>query len=254
MILLSLLSSCVSIPSRQPVPLSPDLQPFFKPCAPSDGGHAFQLSHGDQLVGQAEVQWLAAAEDNWEMEVNNTFGQRLGRWTLKPQSQTSKPRKLHQDSNLLKKLPPVELDPEGFILVDGHWIALQGHEIPCILNGFVPLQWAQVLVAKKKEGSLLRLNFDHPDRSMEVTLSSQPSLPEATYQTVKLCARTKWSQWVLWNQELEWCTLRQKKAPPSRDQTIKGEYPDVRMIEVFFRGYEDFYLRFVPLEGPKNSP
>jgi hypothetical protein len=244
------LAACVSLPpSPRPV-LTADLYAFFKPCAPSEGAHALQLSKEGQLIGNAEVQWLAASGDNWDIEVNNNFGQRLGLWSLKQKSPSSQMVKLHKESNILKKLPPVELDPQGFVHVDGNRVALKGDEISCILGGYAPLPWASSLILKRSEDGGQTLEFQEPDRSMEVSITPTGG---TNGQEVKLCTRVQWSRFIFWQQEMAWCALRLKKTASSNQQTIRGEYPQVRLIELTFRGYEDYSLRLIPLEDPKTS-
>lgn len=75
---LLLLGGCATFPTSEPVTLREQWLSYFKSCAPQDGAHSIQLFKDGNLMGAAELEWVARSDTDWEIELTNNLGQ-IGR-------------------------------------------------------------------------------------------------------------------------------------------------------------------------------
>lgn len=248
------LEGCATIPRDKPLALKDQWQSYFKLCAPQDGAHSIQLFHEGNLVGAAELEWIARGDQDWEVDITNNLGQRLGRLVAYPPKATknlnkSPPQdriKLSSQSQLIKKLPPVEMEPDGFLVIDDYWIGMKAGELSCMLAGHLPVAWAKNLASASEKTGELHMEFEDDERTLTATVRGLP-----TTQQIQICATSEWRNFWVFKHALKWCAVKYKKSKAKMPQgsVLRGEYPHVRQIEVSVDSPSRYRLLLTPLES-----
>jgi hypothetical protein len=266
---LPLLWGCASFQAEEPITVKEHWLPYFKTCTPQDGAHTVQLFRDGHLLGAAELEWIASTDNNWVIEITNNLGQRLARIAgmpkpLKKQAKypSNERVKLHSESLLLKKWPPVEKEPDGFLVVDDHWVGLKGDEVPCVLSGQLPLSWAKNLIQVEEDSSQISMEFADDERTLTAKIVSLPAAPlkrevalGESFPHIQICTTSSWTSFLFFKHSVQWCAVKYKKSKgaTAKNPTLRGEYPALKQIEVKVDSPHLYRMLLTPLDSAPTA-
>lgn len=219
LLLLALLTACATTLPDEPVAVPAMLQPIFQPCAPGDGAATMQAFQSDQLLGSSEVEWVAKANGDWDVEVTNALGVpvlKLKRTGMK----------LAISGQLAAKLPKLGIEKSGFLVVDGNKVGIRAMEVPCMLAFRLPRGWMNRIASRDDEGLDVHLSVAEEGRDLDLTARH---ITDAV-KNGTLCARFAWKTMLFFASSLDWC------------QTVAS-----KQQEATLRGIEDYALKWVPI-------
>ncbi len=266
---LSLLWGCATFQSEEPITVKEHWLPYFKACTPQDGAHTVQLFKDGHLLGAAELEWIAPTDDDWVIEITNNLGQRLGRLAGVPKPTKKQGKsppdervKLHSQTNFLKKLPPVEKEPDGYLVVDDHWVGLKGSEVPCVLSGQLPLGWAKDLRHVEEESGQISMEFEDDNRTLITKIVGLPVSPVKqggamgeSFPQIQICTTSSWRSFLFFKHSIQWCTVRYRKSrgAVAKNPILRGEYPYVKQIEIKVDRPNLYRLLLTPLDSAPTA-
>jgi len=213
------MAGCVHTGSQEAPQVPAVLQPLFMSCAPADGASAMQIFQGDSLLGSVEVEGLAKAGGDWDVEATNAVG-------LPVLKLSRRGAKIAASGGLAGKLPRLSVRKDGFLLVDGHMVGIKATEIPCLLAFRLPRPWFERLTDVDTEGGRIVLGVEEKSRDIEIVAKG---LAESK-ATAQVCSQLSWTRLLVFTSELHWC------------QSVTGRQ------EATLRGVEDYALKWTRID------
>lgn len=180
------LVSCQTLPDPIPYTLPATASSLFGACGESDGSVQLEVQRGPESKTQA-IDWLGKGRKGWIAEAYNPLGQTMLRLEWAPE----KAGGIRIKGAVAGQLPPVRVDDNGFLTVDGYFAGLRPEEIPCLLKFRLPSAWLQRVVRKRESVGKIVLDIREEHRRMEVTI-----VGENTLKKRRVCALLEWSRWL----------------------------------------------------------
>ncbi|MEN9834665.1 MAG: hypothetical protein RL011_858 [Pseudomonadota bacterium] len=188
------LAGCQTLMPPPPAAVPRAVFPYFGRCNPSDGAASVQVFRNGDLVGSAEVNWVARDLDFWELEVTDPLGTTI----LGAKHQTAQ---ISTRGKVAGRVPQVQVDGANRVFVGGDFVGVKADEVPCILNARFPQSWLGHVQDVEQDGEMHVLTID--DGSRTITARLPP--PDGS---APVCAKVAWRHHWLFRETMNWCLPR----------------------------------------------
>ena len=181
------LGSCASVPRIPVSALPPAIEGVFTVCSSGDGGVSLSVVHAGKFLGSGQVDWVSDRDrlgTEWEVEVRNPLGQIILNLSLAG-------TELRHRGVLDGSLRGIQVRKDGFLEVDGHFVALKASEVPCFLKFRFPREWATHVVELERLQNRIVLEIAPEQRQIHMTLDDLSASPAK-----KICAQVSWRSWL----------------------------------------------------------
>lgn len=185
LLVLTALTGCATVPKTEPASLPVTLQQSFGACHGRDGSALLTMETSEGSF-RADVEWVARTPAKWDLELTNPMGQPLLLLRYKAEDGP-----FVSSGRLTEHIPKLNVDKNGFLTVDGHFIGIRPEELPCFFAFVLPSAWLDHTLDFQREKDEIR--FMSYDRHRDITIEARHlSRPDER----QVCARIAWSQYL----------------------------------------------------------
>lgn len=177
--------SCQTTKSVE-VTLPAAMEGAFDTCGKSDGEFSFVVEQKNVPAFNGTAEWAGESPHKWEIIVYHVMGQNLLRTKYDKAADG-----MIISGPLATKVPKIATNRDGFITVDGHFVALKASEIPCLLKWKFPRTWRTQVYQVENKDSMIRLYGGDDERDWEI---SAPKL--ANLRNRDICTTVRWSRFL----------------------------------------------------------
>jgi len=166
---------------------------FFSTCAQSsDGGLVVNFHDENMSLATVDMDWVSTSLGDWIAELSGYLGQPLIRAQYRSQKNI-----VETSGSMVHQLPSLEVRSDGFLVADGHFVAVKADEVACLFRGVLPGVWLEDVVSVKQESQGVTYKIRQPKRRIEFRASRrQPSF----------CATIRWrSHFWLVGHKIDYC-------------------------------------------------
>lgn len=145
-------------------------------------------------------EWLGEKADAYLLQLSDPLGQTLLRFEVAD-------NKSKISGSFAHKIPAVNLDQDGYLLIKGNRLGLKARELPCIFNFVFPEEWQEKISDRWIEDELevVRVTMDQRQVTLRIPRGKNP-------ENHQLCANLKWWRfWGLVTREISWCVDLKKR-------------------------------------------
>ena len=210
-------TGCVTpIKNIDPNSMSAVYLEHFKKCSPAENSLRFSYSHQNQRLS-FKSDWVAKDEKNWEIH----FLDGIGRLQLGVKNSDMN---LKISGRAAEKVPNMEIDSEGKLIIQGYYSGLLAKELPCILAGVLPSDWLYSLVSTEKNKHF-ESTFQSSDRVIKTKFIDANDTNGS-----EVCTEINWTVMGLISQKSHWCFQKNKGV------TSRITFKDHKLVWKTLRG------------------
>ncbi|MBM4253266.1 MAG: hypothetical protein FJ146_14950 [Deltaproteobacteria bacterium] len=199
-----LITGCQTLAPMPPPTVPKAVFPYFGRCNPGDGAASAQVFRNGDILGSAEVSWIARDLDFWELEVTDPLGNTI----LGAKHQAAQ---IRLRGALASRVPVIQVGSANRVLVGGDFVGIKADEVPCMLHARFPQSWLAYVQDVMQEGDYQVLTIDDGARTINARLPTREG-------DTPPCAHVSWRHHWLFRETMNWCLPRGQ----SRVVTLKG--------------------------------
>lgn len=192
------MSSCVDFKAVEPIekiPLSKSHLSFFDKCYPSEGGGRIIWLKEKAPLAEGRLDWIASKQITWQTQLSDPFGMILLdlKWDKSPPA-------FRQEGKLLRKIPDLTVNSQGFWEVNGLMVGLKPEEAPCLLKAKFPISWREMIYKREANRKSSTVYISESSRKIDITFQRSK---KGNYEA---CALLQWNQfWGIKTGKINWC-------------------------------------------------
>ncbi len=186
--------ACQTIAPGPPPAVPKAAFPYFGRCNPTDGAASVQIFRSGDLLGSAEVNWVARDVDVWELEVTDPLGATI--LAAKHQAAIIRTR-----GAIASRTPLIQVGSGNKVIVGGDFVGVKADEVPCILKARFPQSWLANVINVEAASDAQVLHIDDGSRSITA------HIPVADGDT-PVCAKVSWRHHWIIKETMNWCLPR----------------------------------------------
>ena len=212
-ILVVLVSGCVATGQKESRQLPASMESYFRICSPLNGAMVVRASDEGNLIGSSEMEW-ESEEAGWKIDLSSAAGFNLA--TL-----TNTGRSIKISGQFAGRLPPMAVDTEGFLEVDGNFVGVKAREIPCLLASALPRSWTPLIYSVEgNQDDRFKILIEDDERDIVVRTKhlGDPAKEQ-------ICADISWRNKLIFKSTLKWCVegkdLNKGELSGLNDLTVK---------------------------------
>ena len=218
-IILGLASGCVATGTKDPRPLPASMESYFRICSPLNGAMVVRASDDGNLLGSSEMEW-ESEEAGWKIDLSNAAGFNIA--TLVNAGRTVTITGQHAG-----RLPPMSVNTDGFLEIDGNFVGLKAREIPCLLASALPRAWTPLIYSVEgNQDNRFKIFIEDDERDIVVRTRN---LGDPTKE--QICADISWRNKLIFKSTLKWCV--------EGKDLLRGEISGLNNLSVKWVRFED---------------
>ena len=196
------ITSCHSFKAIDPVskiPISKSFLSFFDTCYPSEGGRRIMWLKEEAPLAEGRLDWIASHKISWQTQLSDPFGMILLdlKWSKTPPA-------FRQEGKLMKKIPELAVNKEGFWQANDVMVGLKAEEIPCLLKGKFPISWRDMIYEKSEDKNTSTFYISEASRKIDISFQRASKGSKNT-----ACALFQWNQFLgIKTGKINWCITR----------------------------------------------
>jgi hypothetical protein len=192
-IFIILAAGCVATGPKESRQLPASMESYFRICSPLNGAMVVRASDEGNLLGSSEMEW-ESEEAGWDIEISNSAGFNLA--TI-----VNAGRKITITGQQAGRLPPMAVNTDGFLEVDGNFIGIKAREIPCLLASALPRSWTPFIYSVEgNQDDRFKILIEDDER--EIVVRTRHLGDQSKEQ---ICADISWRNKLIFRSTLKWC-------------------------------------------------
>ena len=196
LVLIALTQACQTTSGYLTPHLPAGISDYFHSCSQGDGSVHMRLRKEGDYIGDVNLEWFAVDGRPFIYQVYEP----LGRTVLSIQYDKGR-RFFLVTGSWSSALPPLNVDEDGFLLLDQKRIGVKYAEIPCFLQFKFPTLWLRKVTRQSADEEGVRLQVTDDSRSIKLSLRHAEARKPQT-----VCAHIEWkSYWGIVTSTYELC-------------------------------------------------
>jgi hypothetical protein len=184
---------CVATGPKESRTLPASMESYFRICNPLSGAMVVRALDDGNLLGSSEMEW-SSSDSGWRIDLSNAAGFNLA--TL-----INTGRNLTRTGEHAGRLPPMSVDAEGFLEVDGNFVGIKAQEVPCLLASALPRSWIPLIyMVEGNQDSRFKISIEDDERDI-IVRTRNLGHPEKE----QICAEISWRNKLIFKSTLKWC-------------------------------------------------